>query len=203
MGRTLKPLLVRAAYGALTAVLLAACAGYAVYRSLLPAELPMRPVPTAPPLVRGAVRVLLGPTAREETARVYLDQRRELNREGYQKRRWRVAALARWLAIHWSDDEVAEAYATQVPMGDRVGLAAGAQRLFARPLAQLPPDEVALLMVVARAPEQMQPACHPDAAGEARNALLSRMADAQLVPPGALAALQAKPVAVLEPCSVS
>ena len=57
-------------------------------------------------------------------------------------------------------------------------------------------------MVVAHAPADMQPACHPDAAAEARNALLSHMADAQLVPAGELAALKAKPVAVRVRCAV-
>jgi hypothetical protein len=189
----------------LAVVLLGAGALWAVYRSLLPADLPARPAPTLPPLVRGAVPLLLGPDARGAFARVHLDRLDDggrLPRDGYQKRRFRVRALRQWLAIHFTDDEVAEAWAAAVPMGgDRVGLAAGARALFGKTLAQLAPHEVAVLMAAAYAPLEHDPACHPDETRAARDVFLSRMAAKGLFPPGSVAAQQAMPVRVVEPCS--
>lgn len=187
-----------AAYAALTIILVAAAGTYTFYRSLLPRDLPMRPALTAPPLVRGAVRAMLGTGARETAARLYLESR-EFPHDGYQKRRMRVFALKRWLG-HWSDDEVAEGYVMQARVGNGVGLAAGAQALFARPLQQLTPDEVALLMVVAWSPNTEDPACHPTEAKDARDRLLVRMADARVVPAGDLAKLLATPIHVLRAC---
>lgn len=195
-------LLKYAAYAALAVLVLAATGAYAFYRSLLPRDLPRRPALTSPALVRGAVRAFLGTAAREETARAYLDRAEEQGEfagDGYQKRRMRVAALRRWLG-HWSDDEVAEAFAALVRHHTGFGLAAAANALFGRPLQQLTPDEVALVVVVAWSARSPDPACDPAKASDARNRLLARMADAQLIGPNEMLKLQATPIPVLPPC---
>lgn len=197
--------LLRYAAGAVLAVTLLVAAGaFAVYRSLLPADLPARPTTSVPPMVRGAVRLLLGPDGTATLARLHLDrvdERGGLPREHYQKRRLRVRALRAWLSLHWSADEIADAYAALVPVdGGRVGLAAGSQSLFGKPLHQLAPHEVALLMGLAWSPQELDPACHPEQAREARDAFLTNMAAAHLIAAEAVPAMQAMPVQVLDRC---
>ena len=191
-------------YAALAAVLLIAGGAYAFYRSLLPAELPARPTTRVPPLVRGALRLALGKDNKKEVARLHMDhleERRVLPRETIMRWRMRVLALEGWLAIHFSADEVVDAYAERVPVGDdRVGLAAGAQALFGKPLHRLAPHEVAVLTGVASRTGGLDPACRPEEARERRDAFLHYMARARLVAADALAAQQAMPVRVLVPC---
>ena len=188
------------AYAAAVAVALAALAAYLFYRSLLPRELPAK-APAMPPMVRAAVLAMLGPHARAGVARFHLDRLEErgaLPGAGYQKERLRVAALERWLR-RWSDDDVADAYAALVSSGDdHASLVAQNQALFGKPLEQLAAHEAALLMVKVQAPRHYDPACHPDAALEARNALLTRMAG---VGDEALAKAKAMPIDVLERCT--
>lgn len=200
----MKRLLRYLAYAALAAALSLAVAAYVFYRSLLPAEPPARPTATLPPLVRGAVQLVLGRDGKAALARVHLDRLGDRGRppdEGYQKHRLRVVALSAWLSLHWSADEIADAYAAQVSVGgDRIGLDSGAQALFAKSLPQLAPHEVALLMGLAWSPRELDPACHPERARAARDAFLTHMAAAHLVASDALPALQAMPVHVQERC---
>ena len=200
----MKRLLKYLAYTALAVTLLLAVGVYAVYRSLLPADLPARPTATLPPVVRGAVQLGLGRDAKAAMARLHLDRledRGRLPREGYQKRRLRVLALSAWLTLHWSAGEVADAYAAQVSIGgDRLGLASGAEALFGKALQQLAPHEVALLMGLAWSPQGLDPACHPERARSARDAFLTHMAAAHPVAADAVPAMQAMPVHVLERC---
>jgi hypothetical protein len=195
------------AYAALAVTLLLATGAYAVYRSLLPADLPERPTPSVPPMVRGAVQVMLGPNAKATLARLHLGRLQDQGRlpqERLMKWRWRVLALEAWLSLHWSAEEVADAYAAQAWLGDdRIGLASGAQALFAKPLHQLAPHEVALLMGLAWSPQELDPACHPEQAREARDAFLTNMAAAHLIAAEAVPAMQAMPVQVLDRCLTS
>lgn len=200
----MKRLLRYVAYAALGVVLLVVGAAYAFYRSLLPPELPARPTTRVPPLVRGVVRVALGEDGRAVVARLHLfglEERHVLPHETLTRWRMRVLALDTWLRIHFSADEVVDAYAERVPIGGgRVGLAAGAQALFGKPLHVLAPHEAAVLAGAAWAPERLDPACHPEDSRRARDAFLGHMADAGLVEPGALSAQRAMPVRVLVPC---
>jgi hypothetical protein len=202
-----KRLLKYLAYTALSATLLLALGAYAAYRSLLPADLPAKSTTTFPPIVRGSVQLVLGGDANAALARLHFDRlgnRGRLPSEGYQKSRLRERALGTWLSLHWSADEVADAYAAQVSVGgDRFGLGSGAQALFAKSLPQLAPHEVALLMVLAYSPGELDPACHPERARAARDAFLTHMAAAHLVAADAVPALQAMPVHILEPCPPS
>lgn len=192
------------AYTALAMTLLLTLGAYAVYRSLLPADLPARPTTTLPPLVRGAVQVALGGDDTAAMARLHLGRlqdRGNVPREHYMKGRWRAFALGVWLSLHWSASEVVDAYAAQVGVGgDRVGLDSGAQALFAKSLPQLAPHEVALLMGYAWSPRELDPACHPERARAARDAFLTHMAAAHLIAADAVPAMQAMPVRVLERC---
>jgi membrane carboxypeptidase/penicillin-binding protein PbpC len=185
-------------------VLLLMGGAYAFYRSLLPSELPARPATRVPPLVRGALQLALGKESRRTVARLHMDrlqERRLLPHEALTRWRMRVLALDAWLRIHFSADEVVDAYAERVPVGDdRVGLAAESQALFGKPLHELAPHEVAVLAGVAWAPERLDPACRTEDAREARDAFLGHMVDARLLAGDALAAQRAMPVRVLVPC---
>ena len=146
--------LISLAAAALAVTVLLAGGAYAFYRSLLPSDLPDRPTTTLPPMVGKAVRLLLGGDANRSLARLHLDRLQSEgklpNDEGYQKWRLRIDAMKTWLDLHWSADDVIRAYAERVDVGgDRIGLASGAEALFAKSLPQLAPHEVALLMGVA------------------------------------------------------
>jgi hypothetical protein len=198
--------LIYLAAAALAATVLLAGGAYAFYRSLLPSDLPARPTTTLPPMVRRAVNLSLGGDAKRAMARLHLDRLQAEGRlpidEGYQKWRLRIDAMKTWLDVHWPADDVIHAYAERVDVGgDRIGLASGAEALFAKSLPQLAPHEVALLMGVAYAPSKLDPACHPVEARKARDAFLAHMADARIVAAEDLPSLQAMPVDVRLRCA--
>jgi hypothetical protein len=94
----------------------------------------------------------------------------------------REAAVATWISRHWTADEAVDTYGANVWMGgDRVGLRAGASYLFGRSLDRLSAAQVALLVGLTRSPTSYDPACHPDRARAARDLLLHRLADADVL----------------------
>jgi penicillin-binding protein 1B len=83
---------------------------------------------------------------------------------------------------------------------DRVGLADACRHYFNKPLPNLAPQELALLAALMRSPNALHPACHPERALAARNAMLERMEEAGLLDAEAVQAAMARPLHVVVGC---
>lgn len=79
--------------------------------------------------------------------------------------------------LRFSRTQILEAYINDVPMGVNagqpvVGFIAASQAYFQKPFAQLQPQEIALLVALAKNPEQNDPRRFPDKALASRNAVI-------------------------------
>ncbi len=92
--------------------------------------------------------------------------------------RWhlRGAAVAIWLSRRWSADELLRYRAEHGDFSGAGGLDAGARRIFGRPAAELPLEQLATLVGLAPAPSRYDPLRHPDAARARRERVLGRLA---------------------------
>lgn len=93
-----------------------------------------------------------------------------------------VRIMATTAQIKFSRNNILEAYINDIPMGHNqdkpvIGLTDASQAYFHKPLAQLQPQEMALLIAMMPNPEQLDPRRFPDKALAARNQVLQ--ADAQ------------------------
>lgn len=87
-----------------------------------------------------------------------------------------VAALAIWLGRNWSTEEIVACALNRGYYGQgRTGIETAASGYFGRSAADLAHDEVALLMVVLRAPSQFEPHCDPVALKGDISELLARL----------------------------
>jgi penicillin-binding protein 1B len=98
-------------------------------------------------------------------------------------RKLREAALALWMEVRFSKDEILEAYLNQVYLGQDGGrgihgVGRGARFVFGRPVGELAPHEGALLAAMIRAPNALSPHRHPERARAARDRVLARLRDA-------------------------
>lgn len=82
----------------------------------------------------------------------------------------------------WSKREILAAYLTLAPYGGNLeGVRAASRAYFARDPVWLDDSEMALLIALPQAPEARRPDRRPDAARQARNAMLDRFAAARLI----------------------
>ena len=89
-------------------------------------------------------------------------------------------------------------YLTLAPFGGNLeGVRAASLAYFGKEPAHLTAAEAALLVAIPRSPERLRPDRHPEAARAARDAVLRRMAAAELISGETLVEAQAEPVPLL------
>lgn len=131
----------------------------------------------------------------------YLSPRRSL------VRKLNEAIMALLLEVHYSKEEILEAYLNEVFLGQAGrraihGFAQGSQLFFGRPLAELEVDQLALLAGMVKAPTIYHPRRHPERALSRRNLVLQVLADQQVISTDESLTLQAKPLGVAEESAV-
>jgi len=105
------------------------------------------------------------------------------------------AAKALALERRLSKDEVLRLYLTLAPFGGNLeGVRAASLAYFGKEPAHLSPVECALLVAIPRSPERLRPDRHREAARAGRDRVLSRMAEAGVISPTALAEARAAEV---------
>jgi penicillin-binding protein 1B len=100
------------------------------------------------------------------------------------------AVMALRLEAHYSKEDILVAYLNEVYLGqdgERAihGFGLGSEYLFAKPLTELNPGELALLIGLVKGPSYYDPRRHPDRARARRNVVLQELADARLIDPAA------------------
>lgn len=110
----------------------------------------------------------------------FLDGERTLTRK------LNEAAMALLLEWHYGKDEILETYMNEIYLGqDREraihGFGLASQFYFNRPLADLAPQQIALLVALVKGPSYYDPRSHPARALARRNLVLEQMADARLL----------------------
>jgi penicillin-binding protein 1C len=102
----------------------------------------------------------------------------------------KLAEMARALALErvMSKDRVLSLYLTLAPFGGNLeGVRAASLAYFGKEPARLSTAEAALLVAIPRSPERLRPDRHPDAARNARDHVLLRMAEAGVISTAACA----------------
>jgi penicillin-binding protein 1C len=91
-------------------------------------------------------------------------------------------------------DAILGIYLTLAPFGGNLeGVRAASLAYFGKEPAHLTPAEAALLVAIPRSPERLRPDRHPEAARQARDAVLRRMAAAGIISAETLAEASAEP----------
>jgi penicillin-binding protein 1B len=96
------------------------------------------------------------------------------------------AVMALRLEQHFSKEEILVAYLNEVYLGQDGaraihGFGLGSEYYFAKPLAELEPAELALLIGLVKGPSFYDPHRHPDRATARRNLVLQELSDAHLI----------------------
>ncbi|HTY50698.1 MAG TPA: transglycosylase domain-containing protein, partial [Steroidobacteraceae bacterium] len=126
----------------------------------------------------------------------FLDPRRTASRK------LREALMAVLLELHFSKADIMNAYINEVQLGqdgDRAirGFGLASQFYFGKPLAELDPQEIALLVAVVRGPSYYDPRRHPERALKRRNLVLSIMAAQNVIPQQTASVAEQRPLGVL------
>jgi penicillin-binding protein 1B len=101
-------------------------------------------------------------------------------------RKLNEALMAFLLEIHYSKDEILEAYINEINLGQDGsrainGFGLASMFYFNKPLVELRPHELALLVALPKGASEYNPRRHPDRALERRNWVLSAMQSEQLI----------------------
>ena len=112
----------------------------------------------------------------------YLNQRRHL------WRKIQEAVMSILLELHYSKAEILEAYINEVYLGQSGprgihGFGLAAQHYFNKPLNNLAPHQIALLVATVKGASYYNPWRFPERATQRRNVVLQLMADSQLITP--------------------
>ncbi len=126
-----------------------------------------------------------------------------LNRKQTYVRKAKEALMAVLLETHFSKDEILEAYLNEVYLGQDGsraihGFGLAAHFYFHRPLNELKPHEIALLIALVRGPSYYEPRRNPDRAIERRNLVLTQFAEAGLITQDQLAQYRQLPLGIIE-----
>ena len=121
---------------------------------------------------------------------VYLSADRNLWRKGIE------AVMALLVELHFSKDDILEAYINEVYLGQQGpraihGFALASRHYFNRPLAELTAGQIALLAGLVKGPSYYDPWRNPQRARERRDLVLQLMAEHQLIAPQQLQAFAA------------
>ncbi len=114
-------------------------------------------------------------------------------------RKVQEAVMAILLEYHYTKDEILTAYVNEVFLGqdnNRAvhGFALASQFYFRRGIADLRPDQIAILVGMIKGPSYFDPRRHPDHCLERRNLVLTVMADQGLLGGTELAEASARPL---------
>lgn len=124
-----------------------------------------------------------GSTLTQQLVKSYfLDNRRTLGRK------LEEAAMAMLLEVHFSKQDLMNAYINEIYLGQDGrraihGFGLASQFYFGKPLGELQLHEVALLVAIVRGPSYYDPRRHPERARERRDLVLKLMADHGVIAP--------------------
>ncbi|WP_281167271.1 penicillin-binding protein 1B [Thiofilum flexile] len=132
----------------------------------------------------------------------YLSNERKL------ERKLKEALMAVLLELHYSKNEILEAYLNEIHLGQDGGRAIhgfgmAAQFYFNRPIKELKPEQIAMLIGLAKGAIYYNPRKYPERALERRNLVLTVMEQEKVITPEAAAEARARPlgIAALQPSS--
>jgi penicillin-binding protein 1B len=119
-------------------------------------------------------------------------------------RKAQEAVMAMRLEAHYSKDQILVAYLNEVYLGQDGaraihGFGLGSEYYFAKPLGELDPAELALLIGLVKGPSYYDPRKHPERALARRNLVLKEFADAHLIDPAAAKRALAGPLGLRPP----
>ncbi|NVK39620.1 MAG: penicillin-binding protein 1B [Oceanospirillaceae bacterium] len=111
--------------------------------------------------------------------------------------------MAVLLELHYSKDEILEAYLNEVYLGQSGaraihGFGLGSQYYFGRPIQELQLHQVALLAGLVKGPSYFDPRRHPERAKQRRDLVLSILAERGQITPQQLAEAQARGLDVVQ-----
>ncbi len=112
------------------------------------------------------------------------------------------AFMAILLEAHYSKQEILEAYLNEVHLGQDGGRAVhgfglASQFYFNKPLSELQPQEIALLIAVVKGPSYYNPRRNPERATERRNLVLNMLAQAGYISEAERAAAVKRPLGIV------
>ncbi|MDX1496899.1 MAG: penicillin-binding protein 1B [Salinisphaeraceae bacterium] len=118
-------------------------------------------------------------------------------------RKAKEAVMAMLLEMHYSKDEILEAYLNEVYLGQDGaravhGFGLGSHFFFRKPLSELEIQEIALLVGMVKGPSYYDPRRHPERATQRRNLALDMFAEAGMLDAEGLEAAKNKPLGVTE-----
>ncbi|MBO9560716.1 MAG: transglycosylase domain-containing protein [Caulobacter sp.] len=118
-----------------------------------------------------------GSTITQQLAKnAFLKPERSLRRKGQE------AMIALWLELRLSKDEILSRYLSSIYFGDGVyGLGAAARHYFGKPPEQLSIGEAAMLAGMVKAPVDLDPVDHPQAAGARARLVLDAMVETKAI----------------------
>ena len=133
-----------------------------------------------------------------------------LSNEQSYKRKVNEAIMALLLEVHYSKEEILEAYMNEIYLGQNKqravhGFGMASQYYFNKPIKELRPEQIALLIGVAKGATYYNPRRRPKRAMERRNLVLDVMAREGVLEKKEVAKLKARPLGVttFAPPSVS
>src|SRR5690606_18590426 len=114
-------------------------------------------------------------------------------------RKLKEALMALILEAHYDKQEILNAYVNEVYLGQQGnraihGFGLAAQFWFSRPLAELEPHQVALLVAMVRGPGYYDPVRFPERARARRDRVLAQLAEQGALPAEAARAAAAEPL---------
>ena len=126
-----------------------------------------------------------------------------IGREQTWSRKFNEILYAMLIEARYDKDVILEAYLNQVYLGQRGaqaihGVAAGAEFWFGRDLADLSPEQIALMVGIVRGPSYYDPRRHPERARERRDFALGEMHETGLLDDAGYKAALAAPLGVTE-----
>jgi len=118
-----------------------------------------------------------GSTITQQLAKnAFLQPERSLRRKGQE------AMIALWLELRLSKDEILSRYLSSIYFGDGVyGLGAAARHYFGKPPERLSIGEAAMLAGMVKAPVDLDPVDHPQAAGARARLVLDAMVQTKAI----------------------
>lgn len=131
-----------------------------------------------------------------------------LSRERTLSRKLVEIPMAMLLELHYSKEQILEAYLNEVYLGQDGaraihGMGLGAQYYFGRPLDELRPHQYALLVGLLKGPSYYDPRRHPERSKQRRDTVLLAAYDQQLISADELKQSQQKSLDVVPPGSAA
>ncbi len=114
-------------------------------------------------------------------------------------RKLKEAIMAMRLEVHYTKEEILVAYLNEVYLGqdgERAvhGFGLGSEYYFGKPIEELEPAEMALLVGLVKGPSYYDPLKHPDRARTRRNLVLKELAEAKVIDNTVAERAQAQPL---------